>query len=189
MTTKVLISLAFFLFFLNQANSDTYHTFSRQISPKELGLKQEKLTHLHFYLQDILSGPNPTAVPVLNPKLPNTSSIGFGFMAMADDPMTVVPDPRSKLVGRAQGLYASASQTEIGFTMVLNLVFTQGEFNGSTLSLLGRNVILSKVREMPIVGGTGVFRFARGYAQAKTYVFNNTSLDATVEYNVYVFHY
>ena len=108
---------------------------------------------------------------------------------MADDPLTVGPEPGSKLVGKAQGIYASASQDDLGFLMVMNFAFTEGKYNGSTLSLLGRNAVLSTVREMPIVGGSGLFRFARGYAQAKTHWVNFTSGDAVVEYNVYAFHY
>jgi hypothetical protein len=42
---------------------------------------------------------------------------------------------------------------------------------------------------MPVVGGSGLFRFARGYAQANTYKYDVKSGDAIVEYNVYVFHY
>ncbi|KAK0591973.1 hypothetical protein LWI29_011140 [Acer saccharum] len=73
--------------------------------------------------------------------------------------------------------------------MVLNFVFVEGEFNGSNLSVLGRNAVFSDVREMPIVGGSRVFRFARGYAQAKTYSWNPKTGNAVVEYNVYVLHY
>ena len=108
---------------------------------------------------------------------------------MIDDPLTVGPEPGSKLVGKAQGIYASASQEESGLLMVMNFEFSEGKYNGSTLSLLGRNTVFSTVREMPIVGGSGLFRFARGYAQAKTHWFNLTSGDAVVEYNIYVFHY
>ncbi|WMV51597.1 hypothetical protein MTR67_044982 [Solanum verrucosum] len=50
--------------------------------------------------------------------------------------------------------------------MTLNLVFTSDEYNGSTLSVLGRNPAF---REMPIVGGSGVFRLAQGSATAKMY--------------------
>jgi hypothetical protein len=42
---------------------------------------------------------------------------------------------------------------------------------------------------MPVVGGSGLFRFARGYAQAKTHDLDFKTGDAIVEYNVYVFHY
>lgn len=119
----------------------------------------------------------------------NTSSTLFGAVVMMDDPLTVRPEPNSRMVGRAQGLYASASQTELGLLMVLNFAFMEGKYNGSTLSVLGRNTVFSPVREFPIIGGSGLFRFARGYAHARTHAFNLTSGDAVVEYNVYVFHY
>ena len=108
---------------------------------------------------------------------------------MIDDPLTLLSENTSKVVGQAQGIYTLASQSEAALLMVLNFAFTEGEYNGSTLSVLGRNTVFSTIREMPIVGGSGVFRFARGYAQAKTYTFDTKSGDAVVEYNVYVLHY
>ncbi|KHN45405.1 hypothetical protein glysoja_028412 [Glycine soja] len=59
----------------------------------------------------------------------------------------------------------------------------------NTLSLLGGNTVFSTVREMPIVGGSGAFRFARGYGLAKTQTFDVKTGDAAVEYYVYVFYY
>jgi hypothetical protein len=108
---------------------------------------------------------------------------------MFDDPLTLGPQLSSKLVGKAQGFYASASQDDFGFLMAMNLAFIEGKYNGSSITILGRNSGLNKVREMPVVGGSGLFRFARGYAQANTYKYDPKSGDAIVEYNVYVFHY
>ncbi|GKV25890.1 hypothetical protein SLEP1_g35270 [Rubroshorea leprosula] len=110
-------------------------------------------------------------------------------MNITDDPLTVTPDINSTLVGRAQGLYASSSQEETSLMMVMTFSFLEGKYNGSTVSMLGQNPPFNKVREMPIVGGSGLFRFARGFAQAKTNTFNLTTGDACVEYNVYVLHY
>ncbi|XP_062167712.1 dirigent protein 22-like [Alnus glutinosa] len=163
--------------------------FSRTLSPVKLGLKREKLSHLHFYFHDIVSGRNPTAVRVAEAPMTNTSLTGFGAVVMMDDPLTARPELTSKHVGRAQGIYASASQTELGLLMVLNFAFMEGKYNGSSLSVLGRNTVLSAVREMPIVGGSGLFRFARGYAHARTHTLDIETGDAVVEYNVYVFHY
>ncbi|KAH7554248.1 hypothetical protein ACOSP7_028656 [Xanthoceras sorbifolium] len=163
--------------------------FSRILSPATLALKREKLSHLHFYFHDIVSGRNPTAIRVAQAAMTNQSATFFGAVVMMDDPLTMRPELSSKLVGRAQGIYASASQSELGFLMALNFAFTEGKYNGSTLSVLGRNTALSSVREMPIVGGSGVFRFARGYAQARTHTIDFRTGDAVVEYNVYVFHY
>ena len=113
----------------------------------------------------------------------------FGMMAMIDDPLTTGPNPNSKLVGRAQGLYGSASLSETALLMALNFVFVEGKYNGSSLSILGRNAVLNDVREMPIIGGSGAFRFARGYAHAQTRTLDFKTGDAVVEYNVYVLHY
>ncbi|XVE69521.1 hypothetical protein DITRI_Ditri09bG0158800 [Diplodiscus trichospermus] len=122
----------------------------------------EKMTRLHFYFHDILDGKNPTAMQIIRP--PKNSSVSFGMTFMVDDPLTEKPKPTSKLVGRAQGIYALASQHDIGLLMVMNFAFSEGIYNGSALSILGRNAALDTVREMPIVGGSGIFRFARGYA-------------------------
>ncbi|KAK7836913.1 dirigent protein 7 [Quercus suber] len=51
----------------------------------------------------------------------------------------------------------------------MNFVFTTRKFNGSSLTILGRNAALQPLREMPIIGGTGAFRLARGFGTAKTY--------------------
>lgn len=171
------------------ATTNETHRFTRTLSPKKHGLKREKLSHLHFYFHDIPSGKNPTAVKVAEAAKTNTSFTGFGFVVMMDDPLTLKPELSSKQLGRAQGIYASASQSELSLLMVLNFAFTEGKYNGSNLSVLGRNSVLSGVREMPIVGGSGLFRFARGYALAKTHRFDLKTGDAVVEYNVYVFHY
>ncbi|XP_031267480.1 dirigent protein 22-like [Pistacia vera] len=157
--------------------------------PKSLGLKKQKLSHLHFYFHDIVGGKNPTAVRVAQAAMTNKSPTLFGVLVMMDDPLTMQPEPSSTPVGRAQGIYSSASQSETALLMVMNFAFTHGKYNGSTLSVLGRNAVFNTVRELPIVGGTGLFRFASGYAQAKTHTFDLKSGDAVVEYNVYVFHY
>lgn len=55
--------------------------------------------------------------------------------------------------------------------------------------MLGRNAPYLPAREIPIVGGTGVFRLARGFARTKTYQFNPTTTNGVYEYNVVVIHY
>ncbi|KAB1222414.1 Dirigent protein 21 [Morella rubra] len=188
--SKVMTSTFLFIFFFSTyVTAEEAPSFSQSLSPSSLGLEREKLSHFHFYFHDIVSGPKPSAVRVAQAAITNTSSTGFGMVMMMDDALTVLPERSSKLVGRAQGIYSSASQSEIGSLMVFNFVFLEGKYNGSTLSVLGRNKVLSAVREMPIVGGSGVFRFARGYAQARTHAYDNKTGYALVEYNVYVLHY
>ncbi|KAL5707725.1 hypothetical protein ACHQM5_018590 [Ranunculus cassubicifolius] len=182
------ISAIFFSIFLITAIDGNQPTFGESLNPKLLGLMKERLTHFHLYFQDLASGPKATAVPII--QAPNNpTGIGFGFTVVIDDALTIHQELNSKLVGRAQGLYALASQTESAFIMAMNFVFLEGKYNGSTICILGRNLVFDKVREMPIIGGTGLFRFARGYVQARTHFFNTTSGDATVEYDIYVMHY
>ncbi|RHN58687.1 putative plant disease resistance response protein [Medicago truncatula] len=164
--------------------------FVRPIDRKLLGLnKKEKLSHFKFYWHDIVSGKNPTSIVVIPPSL--NSNTAFGSVRMIDNPLTLGPQLNSKIVGKAQGFYASACKDEVDLLMAMNFAFTEGKYNGSTLTILGRNAVFHKVREMPmpVIGGSGFFRFARGYAEANTHWFDIKSGDAIVEYNVYVFHY
>ncbi|XP_068661883.1 dirigent protein 22-like [Aristolochia californica] len=156
------------------------------------GYRQEKLSHLRFYFHDLFGGRNPTAVTIIPPVSNDTSRIlGFGAVSMIDDPLTQGPEITSKPVGRAQGFFAAASLSEndVGLLMSMTFVFTSGKHNGSTLSILGRNALSSEAREMPVVGGSGLFRWARGYVQMRTYSVSATMTDSVVEYNVYVLHY
>ncbi|XP_020583778.1 dirigent protein 22-like [Phalaenopsis equestris] len=155
-------------------------------SPPNQKKLREKQSHLHFYFHDILSGRNATAVRVGKAAPPLSA---FGMITIIDDPLTEGPDRNSKPVGRAQGLYAATAQEEVGLLMTMNLAFTTGKYNGSVLSVLGRNQPLHPVREMPVVGGSGLFRFARGYVLARTHWLDLTTGDATVEYDVHVMHY
>lgn len=107
---------------------------------------------------------------------------------MIDDPLTEGTEHGSKVVGRAQGMYASPSKKDAALLMVVNFVFLEGKYNGSAVTILGRNPVLETVREMPVVGGSGIFRFSRGYVLAKTVRFNQNTGDAVVEYDVYIRH-
>ncbi|GKU92220.1 hypothetical protein SLEP1_g5979 [Rubroshorea leprosula] len=168
----------FSTFLVNLINGE----FAEQ-SPVVSTERMEKMTQLHFYFHDIIDGESPTAVKIISP-----DAGYFGETYMADDPLTEGPEPTSKLVGRAQGVYALASKEGAGLLMVMNFAFLEGIYNGSTISVLGRNQIFESVREMPVVGGSGIFRFARGYALAKTFWMSQKG-DAVVEYNVSVVHY
>ncbi|KAK4424073.1 Dirigent protein 21 [Sesamum alatum] len=156
---------------------------------KKLAHKSQKTTHLHFYLHDIVSGPSPTNIPIAVANSTAQSPTYFGLIAAIDDPLTLGPSPDSEIVGRAQGLFGSTSLEEIAFHMSFDIVFTKGRYNGSTLTVVGRNPFLREYRELSIVGGSGVFRLARGTAVLNTVKYNSTWGDAVVEYNVMVLHY
>ncbi|GAB2218332.1 hypothetical protein Droror1_Dr00001552 [Drosera rotundifolia] len=149
-------------------------------------LPSQKLTKFTVYWHDILSGRNPTSIPIITPR--NNSS-SFGQVQMIDNPLTSSPSPRSTLLGRAQGFYASASKEEVALLMSMNFVFKTGKYNGSTITVMGRNEVLRDVREMAVIGGTGKFRFATGWVEARTKRLDFKTGDAVVEYRCSVLHY
>ncbi|KAL5078150.1 hypothetical protein RYX36_017134 [Vicia faba] len=147
----------------------------------------EKLTHIHFYYHDIRNNKNPTMIQIID--TPKNVTNGFGSVFMMDDAMTEGPELSSNHIGRAQGLIGLSSLHDIAEFMLINLIFDQGSsYAGSTLSMLGRNPISKQNRETSIVGGTGVFRFARGFAIANSVNSISTPQHYIVEYNITVSH-
>ncbi|KAK6232321.1 hypothetical protein SCA6_002394 [Theobroma cacao] len=145
--------------------------FSRYISPLSIGCKRQKLSHLYFYFHDTVFDKNAIVIRIAEAPSTNSSSSFFRAEIM-DDPLMIKPDVNSKMVGRAQGIYAFASQTNFSL--------------GSTFSVLGRNKVVSTMREMSIVGGIRVFRLAHGYVEARTHTFDLKTCNVVVECNVYV---
>ncbi|KAL4187910.1 hypothetical protein AMTRI_Chr09g41460 [Amborella trichopoda] len=157
---------------------------------KSLGLGKEKVSYLHFYFHDIASGTkNAMALIVAMADTTITSPTFFGMLNVVDDPLTQGPAITSKVIGRMPGIYALASQPEFSLFMGLNFLFTTGKFNGSTLTMIGRNPTMENVREMSIVGGSGAFRLARGFLLAKTYSANTVTRSFVVECEFTVIHY
>ncbi|KAL3616355.1 Dirigent protein 20 [Castilleja foliolosa] len=169
-----------------ESDDDLAHDLSAKHNHKHIHKPmKQKITKFKVYWQDVLSGSHPTSVNIVK----SPTGTLFGNVNMMDNALTVGPNLTSKVVGRAQGFYAGEAQQDISALMVMNFVFTDGKYNGSTISILGRNHITSEVREMPVVGGIGLFRFARGFVEARTKMIDMKTGDATVEYSVYVMHY
>ncbi|VAI03062.1 unnamed protein product [Triticum turgidum subsp. durum] len=127
---------------------------------------EDGLTKFKLYWHDVLAGTSPTAIRIAQAASSNSSS--------KDE------------IGRAQGTYTFADQATFGLLMNMNFVFTAGDYKGSGLTIYGRNEVLSAVREMSIIGGTGKFRMARGYVEARTMDSGAKSGETVVEYTVYV---
>ncbi|GAY63069.1 hypothetical protein CUMW_222650 [Citrus unshiu] len=68
--------------------------------------------------------------------------------------------------------------------MSMSFVFINGPNNGCCISLLGNNKLMSPIREMPIDGNIGIFRFGGGYAIAQAHWMDLKFGDAIVGYNV-----
>ncbi|XP_068645364.1 dirigent protein 4-like [Aristolochia californica] len=149
---------------------------------------QEKVTHLHFYLNDIISGKEPTAVLVAKADSPTgPSTTPFGNVYATDDLLT--DEPGGNVIGNAQGLWVSSGKEELSLVLLMDFGFTSGPYNGSSISIFSRNQVLQETRALAVVGGRGQFRLARGFAELRTYYLNNTNGDAIIEYKVTVLHY
>ncbi|CAI9106376.1 OLC1v1005515C1 [Oldenlandia corymbosa var. corymbosa] len=134
--------------------------------------KEKKLT---LYAQDIAVGaPNATNMIVAGP-----GNWTFGTIIVVEDRVTERVSNNSRLVGKLQGFYVTASRDSQSVNIYVSLAFTTGAFNGSTLEIQGRSLKLAKVREYAIIGGTGKFRFATGYV-----TFETIFLDQTTLYNI-----
>ncbi|KAL3814024.1 hypothetical protein ACJIZ3_015292 [Penstemon smallii] len=150
----------------------------------------EKVTKLRFYVQDLVGGDNPTVWKVAQiSNLTDTLPSAFGLLSVLDNLVTSGPEIDSEQVGRIQGVIGLSDFHEKALVMLLNLVFTEGKYKGSTLNILGRNPLDDAIREVPIVGGTGVFRMARGYAITSTYDVDEAHTHGIIQYDVVVFHY
>jgi hypothetical protein len=88
------------------------------------------------------------------------------MVAILHDMLQEGLDPSSRLIGLVQGLSAGTSLSDGALLTALNMVFTDGPYNGSTLHVFGR-ARLGMVMERPIIGGTSTFLVARGYMLSK----------------------
>ncbi|XP_038992502.1 dirigent protein 4-like [Hibiscus syriacus] len=152
----------------------------------------EKSLILALILHDTVTEHNPSVVFVARPNMATAFSdtlVPLDIVAVVDDPITFGPGITLGVIGNAQGLWASTGQDVLTLVEYMDFGFTQGELNGSSISMLSKNPISETTREVAVVGGRGKFRMAQGFAEIKTYFFNLTNSNAIVEYNVTVIHY
>ncbi|KAL4187897.1 hypothetical protein AMTRI_Chr09g41340 [Amborella trichopoda] len=122
---------------------------SMPIWQAQLGLGEPKVSCFDFYLHDVLVVEKPMAVTVAK-----ASATLIGEVVVVDDPLTEGPELTSRV-----SMFESH-----------HLVFTVGKFKGSTLIVMGRNLV-------PLKG------------LKQTYSIDTTTLNAILHYNVTVIHY
>lgn len=150
---------------------------------------QPKQTNIVLYVHDYLKGQDASAITVAGKEGPASSVFHFGTMLAVDDIVTEGPDLGSKRIGRAQGWYINSQIDGKALYMVFSVMFTDGEFKGSTLEIQGSDVFSMKEREFGIVSGTGYFRFVKGYGIMETEYMDLANLRAVLKLNITVKHY
>jgi hypothetical protein len=133
-------------------------------------------------------------VPVVNGgQLPSGNTLQelmFGTLTVFDDELTEGHELRSGLVGKAQGFYVGSSEDGTGQTMAFTVMFTSGRYADS-LSFFGIHRTSVSESQLAIMGGTGKYVNARGFATVKTYDETNNQhetdgLETLLEFTVYV---
>ncbi|GLJ34720.1 hypothetical protein SUGI_0698690 [Cryptomeria japonica] len=137
---------------------------------------QEK--NLVFYVQETTGGPNATVIIVAGVN-GSSSAYGFGTIIVVDDILTEKPERSSMGLGRVQGTFVSTGSTT--FHLEISVVFENGAYNGSSLQVQGAGNTFVGPREYAIVGGTGLFRYAHGFAAVTTVA--SSGFDMTLQYN------
>ncbi|KAF8701621.1 hypothetical protein HU200_033459 [Digitaria exilis] len=165
-------------------------------------------THLHFYMHDDYTGPHPTAARVVSGRsllLPTSSPSDdddgentrlsrllssprqFGDVVVLNNALTEGPGRGSARVGTAQGFAVRVSEGGVVSHLTMHMVLDAGEHRGSSVTVNGRIDMDAEVRESVVVGGTGRFRFARGYMLTRNYDYD-LARGGVIEIDVYVQH-
>jgi hypothetical protein len=133
----------------------------------ECGCKQKQV--IKFYVHDnLLQKEGNTAYIIAGPG-GNITHLQQGSLVAINDLITEGPDPHSRKLGNAQGVYLlSVTFPELPHIyQQFTSVFTD-KWNGSTIAYQGDDGNLLPVREIAVVGGTGEFRSASGYCFIRT---------------------
>ncbi|CAD5164743.1 unnamed protein product [Musa acuminata subsp. malaccensis] len=131
-------------------------------------------------------GPNETTVTVVS--TPGNGT--FGSIWVGNNILKEGPESSSMLIGRTYDLTVQASiESPSAYLYMLNFVFTTGKYDGSSISIVG-NEVVGETMERAIVGGTGKFRMAWGYTISRLISSTGTTeLLLVHEHDAYIYHY
>ncbi|XP_051133547.1 dirigent protein 1-like [Andrographis paniculata] len=157
-------------------------------SPDQLCWGRVSVIKLNFYSHDIFRGNNQTVYSVARSIATDQVPSKFGVVYVGDVLMTSGPEIESGKLGRIQGHAAFSDFEETAWTMTFNVLFTHGEYKGSSLTIVGRNPINEELRQLSIVGGTGAFQLVWGYILVKTYYVVDPGAYSVTKYEAVVYN-
>ncbi|KQK12544.1 dirigent protein 4 [Brachypodium distachyon] len=155
-------------------------------------LGPEKVTNLHFFMHDTLSGKDPSAVLVARAAGANYTPrpdnlFPFSSVYVFNDVLTEGRERSSRVVGNAHGTYIVTAKNEK--TILMAVDYQLADYQNSSFAVFTRNPVGVDGRELTVVGGHGAFRMARGFAILPSHYLNTENGDAILEYNVTLFHH
>ncbi|KAF0904234.1 hypothetical protein E2562_033006 [Oryza meyeriana var. granulata] len=92
----------------------------------------------------------------------------FGTTTVIDDGLTEGHELGAAVIGRAQGFYVASSQDGTSKTLLLTAMFEGGVEHGDTLSFFGVHRMAAPESHVTIIGGTGKYENAKGFAAIQT---------------------
>ncbi|PON85023.1 Disease resistance response protein [Trema orientale] len=116
--------------------------------------------------------PNPNgAVPPGTIQLMGSDGLGVGFgtITVIDDVLTSGPELGSQTVGRAQGVYVASSGDGSSVMMTCTAVMEGGEY-GDSINFWGVYRVGSATSRLAVVGGTGKYKNAAGFAVVRSLI-------------------
>ncbi|VAH70444.1 unnamed protein product [Triticum turgidum subsp. durum] len=159
-------------------------------------LVRDKETNILFYFHNIHADKDSSSVLVAqnaNATAHARGIVAFSSVYVFDNVITEGPSITSKVLGNAQGMYVGTAKDGYTILMAIDVEITTGPFNGSSFVLFSRNPLRS-TRELPVIGGRGVFRMAEGYGMLRTVCVHclnsvNPASGDVIEYNVTLWHH
>ncbi|RWW30112.1 hypothetical protein GW17_00005320 [Ensete ventricosum] len=148
----------------------------------EFELEPQNRTHFRVYFHETFIGPDNTTLNVVEKNRPN----GFGDIFIFDTVLRVGLEANSTYVGKAQGVTFMVSRRDVSLLIPLVMVFTEGEFANSTITMIGTMDGAGKA-DRAIIGGTGRFQFASGNAISE--VISRATEGLVAVFDVYVVHH
>lgn len=92
----------------------------------------------------------------------------FGTTTVIDDELTEGHEIGSAVLGRAQGFYVASSQDGTSKTVLLTALFEGGDHTDDTISFFGVHRTAAPESHIAVIGGTGKYDNARGFAVIQT---------------------
>lgn len=119
----------------------------------------------------------------------------FGTVTVIDDELTEAHELGSAVLGRAQGFYLASSLDGTSQTIALTVLLHGGEHGHDeiedAISFFGVHRTVSAESQIAVVGGTGKYENARGYATVETLLHQEDQhitdgVDTILHFNVYL---